>query len=182
MHVGINYETEELSQCHKAMVEELRKHFVSLPLQDAMQEKSKIIKSHLQNIRPGAAIHTIRNEVVIRDGLEVTSRARANYLLDVQLECPGGCGSTHRLNVELAFNNREAIGTNFLKLASRNTSDSSDPSVQSLGILLSATRELLDAGSWDGAYADSTEYELIFKRVYQHEIEGFFGILELQNM
>jgi len=182
MHVGINYDTEELSRCHKSMIEELRQHLVELSLHDVMHEKSKIIKSHLRSIRTSSSIHEIRHELLIRDDLDLTTKARANYLLDLQLECSGQCGGLHRVNVELAFNNREAIGTNFLKLASRSTSDEIDPSVQSLGLLLAATRNLLDAGSWDAAYADSSEYEALFNRVYVHEIQGFFGILELQNL
>jgi hypothetical protein len=69
-----------------------------------------------------------------------------------------------------------------LKLASRNAADSLDASIQSVGLFLAATRELLDAGAWDGAYADSSEYDAIFHKVYVHQIHGNFGILELQNL
>ena len=181
MHLGINYEIDELSGCHKLMIDELRQHLVSLPLSEVMHKKSKAIKAHLGIMRTGSTIHAVRNELFIRDDFEAP-RKRANYMLDLQVDCSGKCGHLHRINVELAFNNREAIGTNFLKLASRNAADSLDASIQSVGLFLAATRELLDAGAWDGAYADSSEYDAIFHKVYVHQIHGNFGILELQNL
>jgi hypothetical protein len=59
--------------------------------------------------------------------------------------------------LEYAFNNREAIGTNFLKLALALKSREVNYE-ETLAVLVAPSRALLERGGWDGAYADSSEY------------------------
>jgi len=95
----------------------------------------------------------------------------ANYTIDYQLIFEyQDCDCKHQLVVEMCFDNRQAIGTNVLKVdfANRNFTASRDRvSAAVLVVLNSGARE---AGRWDNGVGVQDEYSLALRRVYAHNV------------
>jgi hypothetical protein len=97
----------------------------------------------------------------------------AIYKLDGRGHCDASCGSLHRVNIVLCLNNREILGTNFLKLEIaaqedlRNSKDVNLYDENLLGILITLSDGLLREGRWDSSYANSDEYSFAYKHAYR---------------
>ncbi len=102
----------------------------------------------------------------------------AIYRLDGRGTCSDSCGSRHYLNFVLCLNNRESIGTNFLKLEIAAKEDIRhqkgieifDRNI--LGVLVTLNDGMLRAGGWDSSYASSNEYTFAYKHAYRQIIKS----------
>jgi hypothetical protein len=97
---------------------------------------------------------------------------QAPFQIDARYVCGRKCGTVHIINLVVCLNNREAIGSNFLKLETAaireiRTSKEVLDDANVAGFLATLSRELLDEGGWDPSYADSSEYANAIKTYYK---------------
>lgn len=132
----------------------------NLAISDRSNSMRKLIKDSTRNIQ----------------GFEWIPRTRdgqAPFSIDGKYVCTGECNSIHILNVVICLNNREAIGTNFLKLEVAALSEIRRFQVSEvldsniLGLLISLDRDVLTLGKWDASYADSSEYSGGLRKFYK---------------
>lgn len=139
------------SEIEKAFIDALQMHFLSLPLQDIIGRRSTALVQHFKTFRKQDSELTFSAPI---KPLLSDSKLTANYKVDLI----ASLGSQESLvSLELCLNNREAIGTNLLKLDLALSSRLTPPK-SGLMIVVAATRQLLDQGGWDKAYGDSSEY------------------------
>ena len=153
----------ELTQCHQEMWDLLKESIGEFDFSAAVKNRSISFKESLrkstENIQGFSWIARTR------DGL-------APFQIDAKFVCNEKCGSIHIINFVVCLNNREAIGSNFLKLEAAAIRDIrlSKEEIDDLnvvGFLVSLSRELLDIGGWDPSYADSSEYANAVKSYYK---------------
>ena len=98
-------------------------------------------------------------------------KTKTNFIIDWKnAERLDGCKKSHNLHLEICFDNRQAIGTNLLKMeiASRELDNGSASSV---GVIIAAERDFLRKFGWDNAIGSSQEYI----DSYNH---GYGGVIE----
>lgn len=152
----------------------LREHMSSVAMVDLVGRRSKTVAARFRDFAPGSdfvPLETGINPVIQESNLS------AGYRVDRLYRTSNQC----LIATELAFNNRESIGTNFLKLATALISRESNPSKRA-GVLIAPTRELLDRGGWDRSYGDSAEYEALFRAGYGGILNVNLVILELHGI
>jgi hypothetical protein len=81
------------------------------------------------------------------------------------------CNCRHQVILEFGFDNRQAIGSNLLKLEMGNRIFDSSADRVSLGILIALTPSSKIMGGWDSSTGEVDEYSLAIRRAY-------FGILK----
>ena len=93
---------------------------------------------------------------------------RANYEVDFQLQfhC-AECGLPHQISLELAFDNRQAIGSNLLKMDSANRSFDDIGHGICLSVIVVTTAMNRDAGKWDNAIAIDHDYSWALRKAYR---------------
>jgi hypothetical protein len=156
--------TSDLDDCLQHSLSRFQEALSEADFNSAIADRSnsmrKLIKDSTEQLR----------------GFEWIPRTRdgqAPFSIDGKYVCNGECGSIHILNVVICLNNREAIGTNFLKLEVAALSEIRkfqktevlDSNV--LGVLISLDRDVLTLGKWDPSYADSSEYSGGMRKFYK---------------
>ena len=153
-------------------------------LDPCLQKSFGIIKNALSEIDFNEAIADRSNTMrkLLKEfseglkGFEWIPRTRdgqAPFSIDARFTCDKKCGSIHILNLVICLNNREAIGTNFLKLEVaalaeiRKFQEEEVLDSNLLGILITLDRDVLTLGKWDPSYADSSEYSAGMRRFYK---------------
>lgn len=167
MSIPIN----DLHPCFQDLWLELKEMFQSLDVRTAMRQRSESFKSAISSAIEGKSNFTWEKSSVFHDPslLDVA----AIYRLDGKIVCRGGCASFHKINLVLCLNNRESIGTNFLKLETaakediRNHREMEVFDKNLLGILISFNEGLLRVGGWDPSYASADEYSFAYKHAYR---------------
>ena len=152
-----------LDSCQRTFWDLLSGSIETIDVSGAIANRStslkKSIYEHTKNIK-GFTWYT-----KTRDG-------QGPFQLDASYSCNSNCGKNHKINIVSCLNNREAIGSNFLKLEVQAMSDfsidDSSPHLfeDSLGILITFDRGLLEQGGWDPAYAEATEYSFAYKKYF----------------
>lgn len=172
----ISIAINDLEKCHQSLVLELKANLASVDIQRGLRNRSRSLKVEIQQSNSaGSAFKWVKHSIFSDRSLK---QASAGYLIDARAECSRSCGSFHQVNVVFCLNNREAIGTNFLKLEVaavqeiRNHQNQALTDKNVLGLLITLDREMLDFGGWDGAYADSTEYVLAYNLAYKSVIRS----------
>jgi hypothetical protein len=153
----------DVASCHQKMWELLKDSLEEMDFNAAVKNRSISFKEELKISTK--SINNFNWIARTRDG-------QAPFQIDAQFHCDKKCGTTHVANLVICLNNREAIGSNFLKLeiaALReirlNKVEIDDSNV--VGFLVTLSRELLDEGGWDPSYADSSEYANAAKTIYK---------------
>jgi len=140
-------------------VESLADHFGNAEQSEVIRRRSRAFQDLAKSYTAPAGFELITNAPISTRTQHETS---ANYCLDLVI---------HNLNlrtsipVEIAFNNRETIGTNFLKLESF-AKDQKDGIKAPFGVLVVPAASLLNFGGWDSVYGSSQEYENLRIRMY----------------
>ena len=170
--LSINFDS--LANCYKDFWNQLSSSFSSMDVKQATEDKSKSIKNSIleatQNI--SGLVWFIKDKE--RDGL-------GPFKIDGTYLCNEDCGTRHVINIVLCLYNREAIGTNFLKLEVAALKeiriskgmDFNDENV--LGILITFDRGFLESENypnWDSSYGDATEYRNAYKNFYKSIIRA----------
>jgi hypothetical protein len=156
--------TSELDNCLQTSLAKFQDALSGIDFNLAIADRSnsmrKLIKDFTENIK----------------GFEWIPRTRdgqAPFSIDGKYACNGECNSIHILNVVICLNNREAIGTNFLKLEVaalseiRRFQETEVLDSNILGVLISLDRDVLTLGKWDPSYADSSEYSGGLRKFYK---------------
>jgi len=167
----ITVSENEIYPCHQDLLNSLKSRLEAIDVKIALSERSKSLKSEIEkNHEESHNIHWKKTSVLASNQiLDVP----ATLQLDGIGECVGKCESTHLLNIVLCLNNREGIGTNFLKLEVaaqsqiRNTRDKFIYDENILGVVITIDDSILKAGSWDSAYADANEYTFSYQKAYK---------------
>ncbi len=172
----ITVSSEEIHSCHKELLEDLKSNIENIDAKVALSERSKSLKSEIERSQEDVPRILWKKTSVLasKQMLEVP----ATLQLDAEAKCSGKCGSIHFINIVLCLNNREGIGTNYLKLEVaaqnqiRNTQIESISDENILGVMITLDQSILKAGSWDSAYADANEYTFSFQKAYKGLIKS----------
>lgn len=110
-----------------------------------------------------------------------TSVPRKNYVVDFVFdfdltECP----NKHRVVLEVCFDNRQAIGTNLLKLDKAVVDFESRQGREAEAILICADRRTLDIGEWDSGVADEEEYQIALSQAYKSYLSAPMSLMVLR--
>jgi hypothetical protein len=165
-----------LAQCEELLISELVGLLQSFDPQSAIKGRSVSLKKVIADAisaegRPASArIRKLQKTSAFHENR--LGNAGALFELDLQSECDKSCGQVHRINAVLCLNNRETVGSNFLKLElaaqelirHNNGQALSDENV--LGILVTLNKKVLTLGGWDPAYANSTDYTFAYSFAY----------------
>lgn len=148
----------------------LKTHLKSLEIMKTVGNRSGAVKKLVAEFAPGDDF------VPRRSGIHPDSEGRlpAGHRVDTVLEDRSG----QFLALELCLNNREAIGTNFMKLSA--ALDARSESSQGLAVLITLSRALLDFGGWDKSYGDTSEYIELFNLAYGQYMRNNVLILSLE--
>lgn len=172
--VGIS--PEDLPQCFVKFWESLQGSLSNIDFDVAIKSRSTSMKAEIKKVTSG--IKKLSWIPRTRDG-------QAVFQLDAKYSCDFSCGESHIVNVVICLNNREAIGTNFLKLEIASFRDLRTSNVEGfsdnnvLGILITFDQELLTFGGWDQSYAFSSEYASAYKMNYRQVLKSNILMLRL---
>lgn len=172
------FDESELHACHQNLMTGLRNHFHQLPQLKAVFGKRKAFEGHLKALSLNTDVfegHEGKVTLNLRAG-DPGIPNQAIFKVDMQIECNGLCGQNHTLNIELCIQNREAIGTNFLKLE---TLAQLQPATNPIGVLICPDSRYFAASNMDGAYADDDEYIVAFKLSYHHLLKSKLLVLSM---
>ena len=166
----------ELDPCLQNLWSEIKEIFQSLEVRSAIRQRSESFKSAVSQGVDGKSNFAWEKSSVFHDPnlLDVA----AIYRLDGTSTCNRECLSLHKVNLVLCLNNRESIGTNFLKLEVaaqediRNNKQFELFDRNVLGVLVSFNESLLKEGAWDASYANADEYTFAFKHAYRGIIKS----------
>ena len=148
---------KDLPEGLSLLVLKLREHLSSLELNHVIGRRSSYIKTQIDAFLPGAEFSSLVTAI----DPTIVERVPAGHKIDYAYShVDGGTAG-----IELCLNNREAIGTNFSKLASY-LNRREEFSSHRLSIVITLSRELLNHGGWDKSYGDSVEYNEAFDLIY----------------
>jgi hypothetical protein len=169
----------ELPICLAQIISDIKADIQSIEVNSSISNRSESLKNALT-----AQVKTVNwNKKSLFDAPELAD-APAIFKLDGTSTCSGSCGSFHQTNIVVCLNNREIIGTNFLKLevaaieAIRNHPKFAIYDENVLGVLVTLDENLLRTGNWDRSYASSDEYTFAFRHAYKGVLKA--NILSLQ--
>lgn len=130
----------------------LSMHAKKLEMVNVIGGRTRSIRKHFATFEPGLDFVEISAD--LNPNFRPAKRS-ANFRVDGVYEEKN---RKSLIALEYAFNNREAIGTNFLKLALALQSRERDYE-DTLAVLVAPSRALLERGGWDSVYADGSEYQ-----------------------
>lgn len=173
---AMSIELNELEPCLQDLLLDTKEIFQSLDVRAAIRQRSESFKNAIGLGIDGKANFVWGKSSIFHDPslLDVA----AIYRLDGKIACGGRCGSFHKINLVLCLNNRESIGTNFLKLETaaqediRNHKEVEIFDRNLLGVLISFNEGLLKEGGWDSSYASADEYTFAYKHAYRDIIKS----------
>ena len=172
------FDQNEMHSCHSEMISVLRSHFDDLTQLKAVSGKRKAFENHLNALvkRGGefaeSNLEFFGNVLAGEEGVP----DKSNFEIDIRIVCRGNCGLKHTVNVELCIQNREAIGTNFLKLE---VFAKLNPDMDHLGILICPDRRFFKESNMDSAYGDDDEYIVAHQLSYHTVMSSKMLILSL---
>jgi metal-responsive CopG/Arc/MetJ family transcriptional regulator len=169
----------EMPQCLVQIVSKLKSEIQAIEANSSISNRSESLKSALTS-----QVNSVNwNKKSLFDAPELAD-APAIFKLDGISVCNELCGSYHQANIVICLNNREIIGTNFLKLevaaieAIRNHPKFAIYDKNILGVLVTLDENLLRTGNWDRSYASSDEYKFAFKHAYKGVLKA--NIISMQ--
>jgi len=167
-------------KCEDSIIEAISAHFSTLDARQAVLRRTAAISNHFADVSKleplDSHVEYRLKEYVLGGGPRVSKRA--NFYSDMAAICDCVGEKQSKTFFELCFNNREAIGTNFLKLdAARRNCDL--PEKQAQCVLICPSASLLRAGNWDPAYADADEYSEFYSQIIDGQLQSRFSILEI---
>lgn len=172
------FNQDNLHSCHAEMIEVLRSHFEALSQLKAVSGKRKGFENHLKSLIEKGKENAESNSKILGSVLagEEGVPNKSNYEIDLRIVCNENCGSKHAVNVELCIQNREAIGTNFLKLE---VFANLNPETDHIGVLLCPDRRYFKESNMDAAYGDDDEYIVAHQLSYHTVLTSKMLILTL---
>ena len=170
---------DELDTCLTELVQKIRLEIQSIDGHKSIKNRSESLKGALTE-----SVKTVNWQKKSLFESPDLANAPAIFRLDGTTRCDERCGSYHQINIVTCLNNREVIGTNFLKLevsaieSIRNHPTFAIYDSNILGLLITIDENVLELGGWDNAYANSSEYSFAYKHAYKSLIKS--NVLSLQ--
>jgi hypothetical protein len=177
----LNYEETDLSPCHRDLLNSITLGIETIDGESAISERSTSFKNSLKSQTSSNFLRWAKRSIFANRAL---ADVDAIYEIDAQIKCDESCGGQHFINLVICLNNREILGTNFLKLdvaASdliRNNSKVRLFDDNILGVLITLSETTLRRGNWDRSYASGADYSWAFRNVYQSNIRAHIVIIE----
>lgn len=171
IHITGDNESKELVRCLSAQISQIEIALAGVPhFDDEAFRKSSSIRDALDK-----ALGQENGWHVDFAGTDAipSKMHNKNYVLDyaTDSDCER-CQSKHRVLLEVAFDNRQAIGTNLLKLEVAQRYFNDRTGGNALGVLVCASRKALQLGGWDPGVGDENEYQLALDTAYRGIIGG----------
>lgn len=174
----LTYDTSNINPCIQNSLNTIKNALSEIDFNSAIIDRSnsmrKLLKEYTETLK----------------GFEWIPRTRdgqAPFAVDAKFSCSMDCGSLHILNIVVCLNNREAIGTNLLKLEVAALAEIRKFQVKEvldsnvLGVLITLDRDVLSLGKWDPAYADSSEYSAGVRKFYRHLFKSYITNLRIHQ-
>jgi hypothetical protein len=159
------------------MISELVTIFENMTLPELLGNRTRGIQKSLEDGRLNNTRISWGKFAIVNHATGVSQKSI--FKLDGIASC--GCGK-HNISIVLCLNNREAIGTNLIKAELANHFFYSNSAIEeTAGILLCLSRETLNLGGWDKAYADASEYSEAFRGAYFQLINKPLVVLEIHS-
>lgn len=159
----------DIDTCLIALHDEIQSTLTTIDFKLATSDRSNSMKLALRDATE--PLKKFKWIARTRDG-------QAPFSIDASYSCNKKCGSFHIVNIVVCLNNRETIGSNFLKIEVaalaeiRKYQDVEILDSNVLGILITLDRDVLSTGHWDPAYADSSEYAAALRKFYKPFIKS----------
>jgi hypothetical protein len=171
---------ESVTECHRLPIREIGHLLESLPNVDHPDfRRSASIRSLL-----GSGLNTKDgwNHAFLGIGSITNNLHNKNYVIDYVFdsECRG-CPSRHRLQVEVCFDNRQAVGTNIFKLEASARAYQNRTSGSALSLIVCGDRKYLKNGGWDAGVADEDEYQIAIDTAYEGYVTTNIALLVLRG-
>jgi hypothetical protein len=182
----LNTQYAVLHPCLISLKDSLRHSLEEIDIESAIQQRSESFKKCLSDA-------FVRSTTVEWSKTSIFENPALNdvpaiFRLDGKAKCSGSCGSIHRLNIVLCLNNREAIGSNFLKLEIaayeqiRYAEKIAIYEENILGVLLTLDTAVLESGNWDNSYANANEYTFAFKHAYRGNMRSNLTSMQIHSI
>lgn len=155
-------------------LEDLRVHLEDIKPEEIISKRTAAIMDNLASWTPSEGILTAKQNIAAGAIGKQSANNRLDFIFRLE-------SLNQYIPIEVTFNNREAIGTNFLKLESFGRHLGLNASCP-FGILIAPTRSLLEYGGWDSAYADNLEYEALRTQLYKPVLSLPTVIVELHGV
>lgn len=182
--IGLDQEVLD-NECLRKFVQDWNSRLTQFSASQALKSRSASLKETLKESSSeilGMAF--VKTPVINLDVFASFNMPTAIFQLDGIYTCTKRCGNVHSADIVIGLNNREAIGTNFLKLESSRQrriyyAQKSNEKEYSVSFILTLNRKILDYGKWDNSYADTDEYIESFRKVYRGLLNSNYFILDL---
>lgn len=172
-------ETFGTSEDETNLIEAIQLAFSELKVTDVIQKKSEAISRFFSSLHFGEKFQVAENcPITLTDE---PGKVRANMRIDKVFKLTN-VSSTRFVNVELALNNREAAGTNLLKLEVMSQIQSARGSTSSLGILICLTNGLKETAGMDKSYATASDYTEFMSKAWKVVIKSRIILIELHDV
>jgi hypothetical protein len=152
-------------QCFDPVLETISSTFNSCEL-DKFDERKSGTQQIRDVVEPRFAADEWSTKVLVTQDFP-GGVLQANYEVDFQLQFfAEGCSLRHQVSLELAFDNRQAIGANLLKMDLANTYFVESTGGLSISVIVVATASGRDLGHWDGAVGIDLDYSWALRNAY----------------
>jgi hypothetical protein len=178
-----------LAPCELKILTAVSNVFSTIDSRIAIKSRSRSMKDSIQNslteLDKAPEFTIERIEKISAFYQNRLGNAGALYTLDFRATCRTNCGSVHIVNFVLCLSNKEAIGSNILKLELaaheiiRHSQEKKLGDQNILGVLVTFTNNVLRAGGWDKVYATSTDYTWAYNHAYANLTKSRFLGLKL---
>jgi len=179
MDLRPKYQESSLAPCFREPLNQLRRALESIPnFQDSNFNRSTTIRDALRN---GLQVESRWISDFISLDMIPRNIPNKNYVIDhiYDGECVN-CQQRHRLQVEVCFDNRQAVGTNVFKFETAASFFEKKTGGKALSLVVCGARAALNAGGWDSGVADENEYQIAIDSAYSDYLRTDFSLLVMR--
>jgi hypothetical protein len=176
MKVFDSLSTNSNLSCFSRVIDELKSDLSGLPPIGPNFGKSLTIRKKMNELAK-------RNKWYKKVGInsQITdSERRSNFFVEYMHDfvC-STCDETHRINLELCFDNRQAMAANIFKLEIANTNFATKRNSKSLGVIVCLTDRAKQLGNWDNSVGTFDEYILAIETGYKDYIQTDLALISI---
>jgi hypothetical protein len=175
--IVLNPWAPENRTCFEPLISELSSIFEHMSLPELLGNRTRGIQKTLEDGRLSKTRISWGKFTTVGPSTGVSQKSI------LKLDGVGSCScGKHIISIVLCLNNREAIGTNLLKVELANNFFSINSATQeTTGVMICLSRETLNLGGWDKAYADASEYAESFRGAYFQLVKNPLVVLEVHS-
>jgi hypothetical protein len=162
--------------CFTDIIKDLKSDLSGLPEISPTFGKSATIRKKMNELAKRNKWH---KSVSINSKITNSDR-KSNYFVEYMLDflC-ARCNQTHRVNLELCFDNRQAMAANIFKLEIANANFISKRNSKCIGLIVCLTEKAKSLGQWDNSVGTFDEYILAIETAYVSYINTKIGLLSI---